>query len=86
MNMKEPKWLDLYMGLDFDEPCPEEHMFGKHDGKYICHVLRQIYKKTDDPEIKLKCRIATTMARKMTIKLGGFGVGWPELYALVSKK
>jgi hypothetical protein len=85
MQMKDPRWRDFYMRLEFDEPCPDEHMLGRHDGRYICHVLREIYQKTNDPDIKLLCRKATTMSRKMTIMLREFGVGWPDLYALVKR-
>ena len=35
----------------------------------ICGVLREIYQKTDDDEVKVLARIATTMAKKMSSKL-----------------
>jgi len=35
----------------------------------ICEMLREIYALTDDEEIKLKCRVATAMAKSMHNKL-----------------
>jgi len=31
----------------------------------ICQKLREIYAMTDDPEIKLRCRVAVAMAKRM---------------------
>jgi hypothetical protein len=57
------------------EPWPVERM-GKEEidstEDLICGVLRSIYHATNDEAIKLKCRIATTMARKMSDKLKGY--------------
>lgn len=72
---------DVYDRLKFDDPCPEEHMVGRNDRRFICHVLRQIYQMTDDPEIKLKTRIASTMAKKMSFMLQDKGIGWKEIWA-----
>ena len=35
----------------------------------ICQVLRDIYSETEKEKIKLKCRIAMSMAKAMTEKL-----------------
>ena len=35
----------------------------------ICETLREIYTSTDDEEIKLKCRLATSMAKAMQNRL-----------------
>lgn len=35
----------------------------------ICETLREIFMKTNDEEIKLKCRLAMAMAKKMHEKL-----------------
>jgi hypothetical protein len=35
----------------------------------ICHVLREIYWDTESKVIRTKCRIATTMAKRMVAKL-----------------
>lgn len=35
----------------------------------ICQVIRTIYQKSEDEEIKLLCRVATFMAKKMDAKL-----------------
>lgn len=77
MNLKR---REFYKTLDFDAPSPEYEMVGKCDGRFPCHVLRQIYQMTDNEEIKLKCRIATTMVRKMSFKLSEFNINWKHLY------
>lgn len=44
-----------------------------------CEVLRQIYAMTDDPEIKMKVRIASTMAKSMASRLTKHeGRGWGQ--------
>ena len=45
------------------------------NGNTICQVLREIYYATDDEGIKLKCRIAVTMAKKMAGKLKAYKEG-----------
>lgn len=43
----------------------------------MCELLRQIYNMTDDPEIKVRCRMATTFAKKMAMMVTEFrGAGW----------
>jgi hypothetical protein len=42
----------------------------------ICATLRQIYRRTDDSEIKLMARVATTMAKKMSYKLEDYKKNW----------
>ena len=45
----------------------------------VCEVLRQIYKKTDDPEIKMLARIGSTMAKSMAARLTTHeGHGWGQ--------
>ena len=53
------------------EPVSEESMDKdpRGDGGTICQVLRDIYHYTDDSYIRMKCRIAVTMAKKMAGKL-----------------
>lgn len=58
------------------EPIDEKQMHIISPNNSICEILRNIYWKTDDPEIKLKCRIATTMAKRMTRKLSEYKKGW----------
>lgn len=55
---KDPKWLNY-------EPVSDEDM--QHAGPYytLCEMLREIYRKTTDPEIKMKCRVATSLAKSM---------------------
>jgi hypothetical protein len=66
------------MPLRKHEPIPEEAMNYMSPKDSICEVLRRIYWKTDDPEIKLNCRIATSMAKAMTKKLTGYRKKWEE--------
>jgi hypothetical protein len=80
-----PEFKRIYEKLEFDDPCPEAHMIGRSNGKFICHIMRRIYAKTDDPEIKLMARIGTTMGRKMIWKLMELNAGWSDLYAMTKK-
>ena len=52
-------------------PVPEKQMEreGNNDTNSICQVLRQIYELSDDSMVKLKCRVATAMAKAMLEKL-----------------
>jgi len=53
-----------------NDPCPEDWMrIVKDEPGTICHVLREIYRDTPDTGIRLKCRIATSMAKRMAKKL-----------------
>ena len=64
------------------EPVPVEYMKDKNIwGKTtpdqetdICTVLRAIYHRTHDEDIKLRCRVATAMATRMRIKLQKYKV------------
>ena len=58
------------------EPCPEQDMKKKVRVNTICATLRQIYRKTDDDEIKILARTATTMAKKMGDKLEQYKRNW----------
>ena len=52
------------------EPCPIHWMRGNPtDEPDICTVLRAIYHLTDNDSIRERCRIATTMAKNMDMKL-----------------
>ena len=53
------------------EPVPEEKMLNeRYKNHYtICETLREIYLMTEDEEIRYKCRLAMTMAKKMQDKL-----------------
>ena len=42
-----------------------------------CEVLRQIYTMTDDPEMRMKLRVATTMCKSMATRITKYeGRGW----------
>ena len=58
------------------EPCPEEDMRQKVRVNTICSVLRKIYRRTDDEEIRVMARVATTMAKKMSNKLEQYKRNW----------
>ncbi len=62
------------------EPASEEEMLvpvgegemlnSRYKGHYsICQKLREIYQATEDPEIKMNCRIACAMAKNMVKRL-----------------
>ena len=56
------------------EPVSEKKMLRKrYDGHHtICQMLRDIYSLTEDEDIKLKCRIAMSMAKSMHEKLKSY--------------
>lgn len=68
------------MPLRKHEPIDEEAMKWISPKNSICEVLREIYWGTKDPNIKLKCRVATSMAKAMTAKLSEYKEGWEEGY------
>lgn len=52
------------------DPCPVEWVEMVDAPKWtICQVLNEIYKLTNDPKIKIRVRIAVTMAKKMSDRL-----------------
>ena len=60
------------------DPIDKKEMAWVSNKNTICQVLRNIYWKTDDPEIKLNCRIAMTMAKRTTLKLTKYKEGWDK--------
>lgn len=64
--------------LSAHEPCPEQDMLKKVRVNTICATLRQIYRRTNDEEVKLLVRIATTMAKKMGEKLEQYKRHWDQ--------
>jgi hypothetical protein len=42
----------------------------------VCQILREIYRTTDNPEIKLKCRIAHRMTKTMVDKICEYEPDW----------
>jgi len=52
-------------------PVPESEMDRTiYDGHHsVCQMLRDIYHLTDNPDAKLKCRIAMAMTKAMNDKL-----------------
>ena len=59
-------------------PIPERKMYvqGKHFT--ICEILREVYLASEDKEVRMKLRIAATMAKKMSKKLGKYKAHWEE--------
>ena len=51
------------------DPVSEAIMGHKSPNNSICQVLRDIYWKTDDPDIRLWCREATAMAKAMSRRI-----------------
>lgn len=51
------------------EPYPESKMVDEDMPETICGVLREIYQKTSDSEVKLLARIGVSMAKKIASKL-----------------
>jgi ABC-type Zn uptake system ZnuABC Zn-binding protein ZnuA len=60
------------------EPVTEKEMEWISPNNSICQLLREIYHKTDDPDIRLNCRVATSMAKSMTRKLTEYKESWEE--------
>lgn len=60
------------------EPCPIEIMKVRNRNDTICETLRAIYHMTKDEDIRLKCRIAVTMAKKMDAKLNEYKRDWDK--------
>ena len=56
------------------EPVSESEMDRhRYDGHHsICQTLRDIYHITDNPDGKLKCRLAMAMAKAMTRKMQAY--------------
>lgn len=56
------------------EPVSEREMDRtRYDGHHsICQTLRDIYHLTDNPDAKLKCRLAMAMAKAMTRKMQAY--------------
>lgn len=44
----------------------------------VCEVLREIWQETENATVKLKTRIAMTMAKKMNDKLMEYNKKWQE--------
>jgi hypothetical protein len=48
------------------------------DGHHtVCQTIREIYRMTEDPEIKMKCRLAMAMTKAMHEKLKEYKNGKP---------
>ncbi len=67
----KPAYADLpMMGPDkMDKIYPENT---------ICQIIRTIYQKTEDEEIKILCRIAVVMAKKMDVRLRRYKFNYDE--------
>ena len=61
------------------EPESEDRMTHVSYRYTPCEVLRQIYKRIDDPEIKLMIRVASTMSKSMATRITKYeGKGWGQ--------
>lgn len=50
-------------------PVPVEAMEAESPAESICEVLRQIYHASSGEDVRLKCRIATSMAKSMSRRI-----------------
>lgn len=66
------------MGLHKHEPINEGFMYRQNGIYTICEVLRQAYWMTEDPEIRIKLRIAVNMAKSMVQKLRAYKADWDK--------
>lgn len=57
-------------------PIKESDMVCRGPRLTVCEMLREIYVKTEDPEIKLICRMATTMAKELVMKITRVEGAW----------
>jgi hypothetical protein len=66
----------IVMAIRKHDPVSEKEMAWISPNYTICQVLREIYYATDDPGIRINCRVATSMAKSMTRKLSEYKKGW----------
>jgi hypothetical protein len=63
------------------EPVKESDMEMIGHRTTVCELLREIYKASDDPLVRLKCRMATSMAKLMAQMItDAKGRGWGKDY------
>lgn len=61
------------------EPEKEDRMTHVSYRYTPCEMLRQIYKRVDDPEVKLMIRVASNMAKSMATRITKYeGRGWGQ--------
>jgi hypothetical protein len=61
------------------KPINERYMIYSSKRYTICQMLREIYQLTDNPEIRLKCRIASRMSKCMAKIITEYkGEGWED--------
>lgn len=65
----------LYKDLSHVKPASIQRMNDKGRPNTVCDVMKRIYRISDDEEVKLLARIATTMVKKMNRKLGEYAEG-----------
>jgi hypothetical protein len=67
---KTEKWL-------ISDPVKEEEMSQIGSRITVCELLREIYRRTDDPEIKMRCRVGAAIAKSMAARITKYeGRGW----------
>ena len=71
MSGVKPIYADLPM-------MAKEKMDKNYPENTICQILRTIYIRTEDEEIRTLCRIAVVMAKKMDHKLREHNKSWDE--------
>lgn len=81
MDEEEDKWNELPLDRSWfsAEPESEDRMSHVSFRYTPCEILRQIYKKSDDPEIKHLARVASTMTKRMAARISKYeGKGWGQ--------
>lgn len=90
MNKENNKWMrpEAYRAtmrpipeIDLEafpiaKPMPERDMNWISRRWTLCQILRELYHVTDDPELKLKIRIASTMAKAMATAISEHEPNW----------
>jgi hypothetical protein len=66
-EMERNESFESGFSIDPLEPIDREEMhLHRWDGHHtVCQTIREIYRSTNDPEIKLKCRLALAMTKAM---------------------
>lgn len=63
MGRRDGLWIDFNPTSEFDMA----RKFGRR--LTVCRLLKEIYRDTDNEEIKMKCRVAVSMTRSFVEKI-----------------
>ncbi len=65
-------------------PVSENTMNFKGNRNTPCQLVRNIYSKTEDQDIKLTCRVLTRMLKIMAKKISEHELGWEKIWDEIS--